>query len=85
MVSRIELITFHILDLLELLDVGGEAIGSLTLAADGEGIAEFDLDDLCLVLKIEQVTEASCVENILTLVGATSGGDHRRRDSSFRT
>lgn len=53
MVSRIELITLHATDLLELLQVNGSSVGSLTLMSEGEELMELDLENLCLVLEIE--------------------------------
>ena len=54
MINRCELITLHILDLLELLDADLDGQGSLVLMVDGEEHAEVDLANLCLVLKIDE-------------------------------
>jgi hypothetical protein len=53
MINRVELITLHISDLLEMLDadLGGE--GSLVLTVDGVEQAEVDLANLCLCLKLD--------------------------------
>jgi hypothetical protein len=53
MINRIELITLHILDLLELLDADPGGEGSLVLLVNGEERAEVDFTDLCLVVKVE--------------------------------
>lgn len=53
LMTRLELITLHALELAEM--IGGQnRAGTLTIAADGEELAEFDLEDVCLVVKLEE-------------------------------
>ena len=53
MISHVELYTFHICDFLELIGAR-RAPGTLTIMADGEGeLVEFDLEDLCMTIKLE--------------------------------
>lgn len=53
MVTRTELITLHIFDLLELLGTSIAEGGSMTLRTKDEEEMEVDLDDLCMVVRIE--------------------------------
>ena len=51
MIHRTQLITLHICDLLRLLGEPSSA-GTMTIAT-GDETTEVDLDDLCMVLKLE--------------------------------
>jgi hypothetical protein len=53
MVNRTELLTLHILDLLEMLGTSLADGGSMTLRTDDGEELEVDLDNLCICVRIE--------------------------------
>lgn len=66
MIVRTEMITLHILDLLQMLDASNGSEGSLRLLVDGEEQADVPFEDLCLVVRIDDRTPASAA-NIIPL------------------
>jgi len=56
-ISHVHLITLHVVDLLKLLGNDAVVEGSLALMSGGEQLHEADLEELCLVIKLEAKDE----------------------------